>query len=319
MDPSCIKAAVVGVGSLGQWHARVLAQACPGAQLAGVFDADAARAREIATRFGTRIFASLDEVADSADVASVAVPTPHHFEVARFLLDRGLHLLVEKPLAATVEEAARLCDLARTRNRVLQVGHIERYNPAFAALQAFDEPPLALEAVRLAPYPPPRSGLPPRGTEVSVVHDLMIHDLELALYVAKSPLQLVDGWAACYLSPTPDAAQAALTFANGTKASLWAARTGPDKVRAWRLYYPDSIVSLDLQTQSGRIARRREGSFSLEELSVTKGDALERELADFIAAVREERPPTVTGEIGVAALQAAESVLRAAQWQMPAP
>lgn len=317
MDSLPVKTAVVGVGSLGQWHARVLAQACPAARLVGVFDADAARAREIADRYHTRVLASLEEVAREAEAASVAVPTPLHFEVASFLLGCGLHLLVEKPLAATAEEAERLCQQARAHQRLLQVGHIERYNAALDALAAFPEPPLAIEAVRLAPYPPPRPGLPPRGTEVSVVHDLMIHDLELALSLTQAPLESAEGWTARYLSPTADVAQARLRFANGTLATFWASRTGPDRVRLWRLYYPEAVVVLDLQTPSARIARRQETAFVTEDIPLARRDALEAELNDFIAAIREGRNPTVPGESGVLALRAAEAILNAAAQGRP--
>jgi len=141
----------------------------------------------------------------------------------------------------------------------------------------------------------------------------MIHDLELALHLAQAPLQSVHAWTACYLSPTPDAAFAHLIFENGLKASLWAGRTGPDKVRTWRLYYADAIVSLDLQIQKARISRRQNDTLVVSDLLVTPGDALERELADFIAAIRENRPPTVSGEAGLAALRAAEAILQSAQ------
>ena len=180
-----VRTAVVGVGALGQFHARIYAQ-LESTNLVGVYDIDQARAHAIARQYGTRAFESLQELADEADAASVVVPTDRHTTIASFLLAQGLHLLVEKPLTDNTDDAQRLLRLSEEHNVILQVGHVERFNPAFHYLERIATTPRFIESHRLAPYPPSRPGLPPRGTEVSVVLDLMIHDLEIVLHLVRS-------------------------------------------------------------------------------------------------------------------------------------
>ena len=179
-----LRTAVIGVGRLGEAHARVLA-GMPGVQLSGVYDVNGKREEEVARRYGTTALGSLSRVAEEADAATVVVPTTAHCEVASFTLSRGMHTFVEKPITATVAEADRLIELSEARGLVLQVGHIERFNGAFRALEGMDISPGFIEAHRLASFDP-------RGTDVSVVHDLMIHDIDLILRLVGSDLETVD-------------------------------------------------------------------------------------------------------------------------------
>jgi len=250
-----IKIGVVGVGALGQHHARIYSE-LPEAQLMGVYDVDAGRAAGIAKKHGVTVFQTLESLVAACEAASVVVPTDRHREVAGLLLQNGLHLLVEKPLAATTAAAEQLVQLANAKKVVLQVGHVERFNPVLGFLDSLQKPPRFIEAHRLAPYPPQREGLPPRGTEVSVVLDLMIHDLEVILHLVRSPVRAIHAVGIPVLSPTEDIANVRLVFENGCVANVTASRISPEKMRKIRTFYPDCYVSLDYQEQSGEIYRK---------------------------------------------------------------
>ena len=304
-----VKAGVVGVGSLGQWHAEKYA-ALEGVELAGVFDTDAARAAEVADRCGCAVFDSLEAFAEGVEAASVAVPTDLHREVAGRLLERGLHLLVEKPIAATTAEAEELVALAHARDLILQVGHIERFNPVLAAVDAIESQPRFIEASRLATFPPPREGALPRGTEVSVVLDLMIHDIEVILHLVKSEVRDVRAVGLPVLSPSEDIANVRLAFANGCVANVTASRISQERMRKIRLFYPDAYVSLDYQEQSGYVQRLSAGGIAREDIPIDKGDALSNELRAFTDCVRRRGSPLVSGEHASKALRLAAEVLR---------
>jgi len=305
-----VKVGVFGVGSLGQWHARIY-NAVPEAVLVGVYDADLARAREVAERYGTRAFETPTALARQIEAASVVVPTDRHAETALPLIERGLHLLVEKPIAATLDEAEALTTAAARRSLVLQVGHVERFNPAFACLEAaLASPPRLIECARLAPFPPPRPALPPRGTEVSVVLDLMIHDLDLVLHLAQSPLTGLEADGLSLLSSSEDAAHARLRFANGCTALLAASRISPDKARTMRVYDADGYWLLDFQDPRVSRVTAADGRLAVEARPVEKGDALERELRDFLACIRERRVPRVDGRRATEALRTALAICR---------
>ena len=304
-----VNVGVIGVGSLGQWHAKVYA-ACPGARLAGVCDADPARAREIGERYGAPVYDSPAELAEHVDAASIVVPTDKHAETALPLIARGLHLLVEKPIAATLEESEAMMAAAARHGTILQVGHVERFNPVMSVLEEVLHNPRFFEATRLAPFPPPRPGLTPRGTEVSVVLDLMIHDLEVILHLVRSPLKELHACGVPVLSPSEDIANVRLLFENGCVANITASRVSQDKVRKIRVFQPDAYVSLDYQNQTGRIIRRENNVIVPSEVPIEKSDALERELASFISCVHNRHEPVVGGRHAFEALKLAMAICR---------
>ncbi len=273
-----LRVAVFGVGSLGEHHARLYA-ALPEAELIGVYDANAARAREIAAKYGTRAFERPEELAAEIEAASVAAPTDLHQAVAGPLLDRGIHLLVEKPIAATLAEAEDL--VARA------------------------------EARRVAPYPPPRGGgLRPRGTEVSVVHDLMIHDLDLVLHLAGAAPAEVRASGLSLASDSPDYAAAWIAFENGVEASLVASRIHPDRARGLRLFYDDAVVELDFMLPAAVEARKGGDGIERAALPIVKEEPLRAELGSFLRCVRERCPPVVDGRRATEALRLSLEVLR---------
>ncbi|MFO7534953.1 MAG: Gfo/Idh/MocA family oxidoreductase [Kiritimatiellia bacterium] len=305
-----VKVGVIGVGSLGQWHAKVYATACPGAVLAGVCDADPDRAREIGARYHAPVFDSPAALADHVQAASIVVPTDQHAETAIPLIERGIHLLVEKPIAATLEESEAMIHAAARHQTILQVGHVERFNPVMSFLEEVLVQPRFVEAARLAPFPPPRPGLTPRGTEVSVVLDLMIHDLEVILHLVRSPLRELHACGVPVLSQSEDIANVRLLFENGCVANITASRVSQDRVRKIRVFQQDTYVSLDYQNQTGRLVRRENGAIIPAEVPIEKSDALERELTSFITCVRERHEPVVGGRHASDALKLAMDICR---------
>lgn len=251
-----IPVGVVGVGSLGWHHAR-LYQACTDAHLVGVYDTVAETAQNVADKLGVRVFESMEEMAENVDAVSIAVPTNLHFEIGSTWLDWGKHVLIEKPITESVEEAQRLIAQADAAQLVLQVGHVERFNPVMSYLEAKAHQPRFIECHRLAPYPPPRPGLPPRGTEVGVVLDLMIHDIDLVLALVKSPVERIDAVGVPVLSPTEDIANARIRFENGCVANLTASRVTPEPMRKIRVFQGDAYLSLDYQAKTGEVFSNR--------------------------------------------------------------
>jgi len=309
-----IKTGVVGVGSLGQHHARIYGT-LPGAELIGVYDVNQRQAEEVARKTGCHAFASLAELAAATEAISLAVPTDLHGETGAELIRAGRHLLIEKPIAATTEEAERLVELAREHNTLLQVGHIERFNPVMRFLEQKLEqtPPRFIEAHRLAPYPPERSGASPRGTEVSVVLDLMIHDLEVILHLVRSPVKEIRAVGVPVLSPTEDICNARLEFENGAVANITVSRISPERMRKIRVFTADSYLSLDYQQQAGEIFTKGPKGIIHEKIPVEKGDQLTRELAAFVECVATRGTPAVSGEQGSEALKLAMQVIKISQ------
>jgi predicted dehydrogenase len=299
---------VLGVGALGQHHARHLAGLAE-VRLVGVHDMDRARATKIARELGTVAFADMDQLLAQVEAVTVAVPTPAHAEVGLRALRRGVPVLMEKPLAATLVEADDLIDEARRRQVQLQVGHIERYNRAIRAAEAYLDGPRYIESLRLAPFQP-------RGTDVAVVIDLMIHDLDLVLHLTGSVATEVRASGLPVLSPHLDIANARVEFANGAVALATASRVARERVRRLRLFQPNGYFSLDLATGSGEFMRVRAGwqpgtgreladVVERIELAAPEADALSLELQSFVHAVRGEHDVVVRGEEGRAALELA--------------
>jgi predicted dehydrogenase len=307
MTASPLRVGVFGVGSLGQHHARIYGE-LPEVELTGVFDADPARASEIADRLQTRAFGSIEELAAAVEAASVVVPTSRHLEVFRTLAVHGVHQLMEKPIAARTEEAEAMVREAREHNLVLQVGHIERFNPVMRFLEERLRTPRFIEALRMGPYPPQRPGLPPRNTEVSVVLDLMIHDLEIILHLVRSPVEDIRAFGAAPISAEEDLADVRLRFANGCVANLTASRISADPIRNITVFQDDGYLSLDYMTQQGRYHRVTRTGMEVESVPVERQDALTLELRHFTECVRTRGTPAVTGEQASEALRLAVDI-----------
>jgi predicted dehydrogenase len=270
-----------------------------------VADADAARARHIAAKHGCAAHDDPLELIAGVDLVSIAVPTELHHAVARGFLDAGVHVLVEKPIARTLEEADALVALARSRGALLAVGHLERFNPAFRALAAALDKPLFIDCERL-------SGFKQRGIDVDVVLDLMIHDIDLVLSLAKSEIAQLSACGFCVLTDSIDIANLRIEFADGCVANLSASRVSQQPVRKLRVFQHDRYASADLQAGKLRVVRRdaRGGGVSEDEEEFDDRDALRAEIEGFVAAVRDGRPPPVSGEDGRRALALALEVGR---------
>jgi len=299
---------VLGVGALGQHHARHLT-GLSHVRLVGVYDLDPTRAAKIAGELGTLAFRDMDELLGQVEAVTVAVPTPVHAAVGLRALRHGVPVLMEKPLAATLAEADELIAEASRRQVQLQVGHIERYNRAIRAAEAYLDGPRYIESLRLAPFQP-------RGTDVAVVLDLMIHDLDLVLHLTGSVATEVRASGLPVLSPHLDIANARVEFANGAVALATASRVARERVRRLRLFQPNGYFSLDLATGGGEFMRVRAGwqpgtgreladVVERIELAAPEADALSLELQSFVHAVRGEHEVVVRGEEGRAALELA--------------
>ncbi len=304
---NALRVGVVGVGSLGQAHARIYSE-LPQTNLVGIYDIDTERATEIAAKHGTRVFASIDELAEQVEAASLVVPTHLHREVGAQLLAAGVHLLIEKPIASTTQEAMDLVAMAKERDLILQVGHIERFNPVLSFLEAAAHNLRFIEAHRLAPYPPPRDGLHPRGTEVSVVLDLMIHDLEVIMHLVRAPVKSFHAVGVSVLSPSEDIANVRLHFENGCVANVTASRISPERMRKVRVFLPDAYLSLDYQSQSGELYRKAATGIERVQVPIEKGEPLAIELAAFAECVRHRGDPVVSGDHAAEALKLAVEI-----------
>lgn len=308
MTPSLptLRVGVVGVGHIGKSHARVYHElADSGVHLAAVFDVDYAAAEAVAAPLGARSVGSLEEFAALVDAATVATPTPTHFPVAKFLLDNGKHVLVEKPITETTLQARELSEVARASGGVLQVGHVERFNPAFGALETLLTRPRFIESHRLSPYPN-------RSTDIGVVLDLMIHDLEIILHLVRAPVESVDAVGVPVLSRGEDIANARLRFADGCVANVTASRISPEKMRKIRVFQEDAYLSLDYGAQTGEVYRRGPGGITREAVEIERDEPLKRELASFLETIRRGpgAEPKVTGPQAAAALELALEITR---------
>ncbi|CAM2065973.1 Gfo/Idh/MocA family oxidoreductase [Sulfidibacter corallicola] len=313
-----IKVGVIGVGALGRHHARLYKQ-IDECELVGVYDLNQAQAEKIAEEVGTRVYADPSVLADEVEGLSIAVPTNHHFEVAMSMLEMGKHLLIEKPITQTIEEAESLLKAADERKRIIQVGHVERFNPVISYLEEKINNPRFIESHRLSSYPPPRPGLPPRGTEVGVVLDLMIHDIDMVLNLVKSPVKEIDAVGVPVLSPTEDIANARLKFENGCVANLTASRVTPEPLRKIRLFQGDCYLSLDYMAKTGEIYVKRDKGITREAVPVNDHNALLKQLEDFVSCITTLRDegvmpkPRVSGEHGMRALEIAVEISKLCQ------
>jgi len=324
---------VIGVGHLGKQHARIYHQL---GALAAVVDADAARASEIAGPYGVPHYSDYKQLFGKVDAVSIAVPTVGHHEVAKLFLERGIPALVEKPLTKTIEQGEELCRIAREKKVALQVGHVERFNPAVTAVMDVIKKPRFIEVHRLSPF---RF----RSSDIDVVLDLMIHDLDIVLHLSRSPLVRVDAVGMALLFGKEDMANARLEFEDGCVANLTASRISDKQMRKTRIFSEDCYVTVDTLAKEAWIYRTTpqlgealaklpkdrdlnladlatipKEFYSIQEVKLEEQEPLARELQSFLEAVEQGREPVVPGEHGVRAMKAADTILkemRAHRWK----
>jgi predicted dehydrogenase len=308
-----LRLGVVGVGYLGSLHAQKYA-AIEGIDLVGLTDKDYPRAQAVASKYSTKAYKSHEELLPHVDGVSLAVPTVSHFEIGREILDQGIHLLVEKPITLTVEDAEGLIQLAKERNAILQTGHIERFNPVVMEMESLISQPLFIESHRLNPYTK-------RGTDVDVVLDLMIHDLDIILHFVNSEIARIDAFGMPAVSGKTDFAHAVIQFANNTRANFTASRVSTESVRTVRIFQPDSYISADYKNRALDITRfelqAAEGA-NLPRLAHKKdefrgSDPLADQIRSFVESIKNCTEPRVTGVDGKMALSVALSIIEQIQ------
>jgi predicted dehydrogenase len=305
-----LKAGVVGVGHLGYHHARNL-NAIPSVELTGIVDVRQERAREVADEFGAKPIEDYKALAPLVDAVSVAVPTSKHFEVAKFFLERGKHVLLEKPIATTLDEADELIRLSEKKNVTLQIGHSERFNAAVEKLRGRIDRPMFIESHRLAPFSV-------RGCDVDVVLDLMIHDIDIILFLMGSPVErVIDAVGVPLVSEFEDIANARLEFANGCVANVTASRISAEPMRKIRIFQPHTYFSLDYAAQEIQCYRLQEGPMDpanpkpimYDEISVDKDEPLKLQIGAFVKSIVEGSPAAVTARDGRDALEVAARII----------
>jgi predicted dehydrogenase len=319
---------VIGVGHLGALHAKMLAQ-IEGVRLVGIQDEEDAKARRVAEELGVRLFSGIEDLIEQADALTIATNTPSHFQIAQAALQRGRHVFIEKPITQTVAEAEELCSLASKTGLCLQVGHIERFNPALLALERYEIRPLFVESHRLAQFNP-------RGSDVAVVLDLMIHDIDVILSFVRSPVKQVDANGVAVVSESVDIANARLQFESGCVANVTASRISQRRMRKMRMFQPSSYISVDFSEGLAEVFRmvdedepEVQGTMMLgridagthkrkivyEQPEVKERNALKYEMELFADAIRSGTPPVVSGEDGKRALEVASVIMEKIQQQ----
>lgn len=325
MIPEKIKIGVVGVGHLGRWHVQQL-KAIPQAELIGIYDNDSERSKSVAAEFGSRSFPDFEKLLAETDAVSIVTPTTSHFDYTMQALESGKHVFIEKPITETVEQGEKLVGLAEKKGLKIQVGHIERFNPAILALGDLEINPLFIESHRL-------SNFNPRGTDVAVVLDLMIHDIDLILSFVHSPVTEIQASGVPIISPSEDIANCRLNFENGCVANVTASRISTRKMRKMRFFQPSSYISVDFLegaaevyqlTEAGAGIRGDNLAFSLGNIGEGKSareirytrfekkdiNPLNYELSLFIRSVSEDTPTAVSGQAAVRALKVAKAILQ---------
>jgi predicted dehydrogenase len=299
-----IRTAVIGVGYLGQFHAEKFA-ALDNAELAGVVDTDQARGAEVAAKVGCQAFIDYTDLIGKVEAVSIVVPTQHHYRVAKAFLENGVHVLLEKPITTTLAEADELIEIAAKQGLVFQVGHLERFNPVIVALDSHLTKPGFIESVRIAPFKP-------RGTDVNVVLDLMIHDIDIIQHIVGSKVKQINSIGAPVFTDEEDIANARIQFENGCVANVTASRISLKSERRMRIFQPDAYINVDFQNKKLSVFRKGEGemlpgvpNIQIHEESFEQGDALKSEIEAFLHAVSTGTPPVVSGVDGRLALETA--------------
>ncbi|MCI0707039.1 MAG: Gfo/Idh/MocA family oxidoreductase [Ignavibacteriae bacterium] len=318
-----LRVGVIGTGHLGSLHAKMY-QGLDSVELVGVYDADTIKAERAAEQYDTTPCKSLAELLGKVEAVSIAATTKAHFELAVEAVEKGVHLFIEKPITETIEQARKLVEVAEGKKLRLQVGHIERFNPAILALEQYKITPLFIESHRLAQFNP-------RGSDVSVVHDLMIHDIDLVLSLVRSPVKRIDANGVAVVSESVDIANARLQFENGCVANVTASRISQNKMRKMRLFQHDAYISIDFSQGVSEVFRlvdegdralkptlmlgqiesgKRKRLIVYEQPDIKEVNALEHELKLFVESVQNGVEPLVTGRDGLQALEVAQEILR---------
>jgi predicted dehydrogenase len=312
-----IRAAVIGVGYLGRFHAQKYAQAA-GCELVAVVDSRAQAREQVAGEVKARALSDYHELLGRVDAVSIVTPTPTHFAIARDFFEAGAHVLVEKPITETPAEARELIAIAARAKRILQVGHLERFNAAILAAEPYLKSPRFVECHRLAPYRE-------RGTDVNVVLDLMIHDIDIVQTIVGAPIATIDAVGTPVFSEEIDIANARIRFTNGCVANATASRVSLKTERKLRIFEDDAYLSLDLQHKIVTLIRKRTAAdgagplpVTIEEQSLEQGDALKAEIEAFLGCIRDARAPVVTGEAGLMALETATRITEQVQQSLAA-
>ncbi|MDI6766629.1 MAG: Gfo/Idh/MocA family oxidoreductase [Bacteroidota bacterium] len=313
---------VIGVGHLGSLHAKML-HSIPSAELVGVFDAEKTRADRIANEYRTKSFLSIHELLKNVTAVSIATPTVTHFEIAKLAIECGVHIFIEKPITHTTQEAEQLVRFAKAKGVTMQVGHIERFNPALLAIETYHLRPMFIESHRLAQFNP-------RGTDVAVVLDLMIHDIDIILSLVHSPVEKIEANGVAVVSDHIDIANARLQFKNGCVANVTASRISQNKMRKLRLFQRNAYISIDFSEGQAEIFRLVDEGEEVKNLTMMLGqitagtrnrnivyerpeikevNALRYELELFVDAVQNKKQPVVTGEDGLQALKVAHDIM----------
>ena len=321
-----MRTGVIGAGGLGIHHVRILRD-MQGADFVGFHESRADRAAQVATELGVRAYPTLDALLDEVDAVTIVVPTPGHYAVAQQVLARGIHAMIEKPLAASLEEADAMLALAREHGAILQTGHVERFNRAIRAALPYVDAPRFIESDRLSPFNP-------RGSDVAVVLDLMIHDIDLVHTLVGGKASAVSAVGVPVLTPFVDIANARLTFDSGAVANITASRVSRDRMRKIRIFQQSGYLSLDLAAGTGEFYQMRSDvdvaslasvPLALEQfveripLEADEGEPLRLEFESFLAAVRGEAPVAVSGEAGREALAVALQIVSDIERTLPAP
>jgi predicted dehydrogenase len=304
-----IRTAVVGVGYLGQFHAEKYAQ-LDNSQLVVVVDLDLDRAAQVAEKVGARSCSDFREILGEVDAVSIVVPTQSHYEVAKAFLEHGVHVLLEKPITTTLAEADELIRIAAATKTVLQVGHLERFNPVVLALDGVVSKPGFIESIRIAPFKP-------RGTDVNVVLDLMIHDIDIIQNIVGAKVEHISSIGTPVFTEEEDIANARIQFANGCIANVTASRISLKSERKMRIFQPDAYISVDFQNKTFAVFRKGGGemfpgvpNITKEEHSFAQTDALKNEIEAFLDSVATGKPPLVSGEDGRQALETALKIIK---------
>jgi predicted dehydrogenase len=299
-----LRTAVIGIGHQGKYHAEKYAS-LPGSRLVCVADIDRTRGDELARQHNADYLSNYRGLIGQVDAVSIAVPTAAHFEIARTCLENHIHVLLEKPITSTLEEATHLIRLAEEQNLVLQVGHLERFNSAILAVEQYAKAPRFIESYRIAPFKE-------RGTDINVILDLMIHDIDLILGIVNSPIQQLDANGAAVVSKHIDIANARIRFDNGCVANVTASRVSRKSERRIRIFQDDTYISVDMLNNKLAVYQKdtKHSSVELpgiavEEMTCEKGDALKFQIQAFLESITQGKPPVVSGEAGKQALEAA--------------
>jgi predicted dehydrogenase len=297
-----IKIAVVGVGHLGAIHTKVYST-LKNVELVGVCDKNPEKLSEFTTRYNIEGFTNVNQMLDRVDAVSIAVPTIYHYETAKPFLEKGIAVLLEKPMAATLQEAKKILNIAKKNNAILQIGHIERFNPAIQSIRKITIDPRFIECHRLAPYNP-------RGTDVSVVLDLMIHDLDIVLTFIDSKIKRIDAIGTPVLSKQEDIANVRIVFENKAVANLTSSRISFQSMRKIRIFQHNAYISIDYVEQSATLYKKVKNRIQQIGIPIQKEQPLQKEIVSFINCVRNKTQPIVSGEQGFRALQTAFKIIR---------